>query len=161
MEGKLVMSRSPCCAPSALKNLLPPSILHPKEFKSPNRLFALSPNCHLQLSGQQNLSVNKTSRNTLSPFAQCNNSNLQPGWSSPCRRFNFSSPVSGSSSGHQKGSSVSSVDSPQRLQFVSKIKTTITSSCNLLGRGRFGQVVLAKYKGKFHFLNVSCFAYPH
>lgn len=143
------MSRSPCFAPSALKNLLPPpSIVNPKEFKSPNRLFALSPNCHLQVPGQQNLSVKKTSsRNTLSPFAQCNNSNLQPGWSSPCRRFNFASPVSGSL-GRQQASSVSSVDSPQRLLFVSKIKTTITSSSNLLGRGRFGQVVLAKYKGK-------------
>lgn len=39
-----------------------------------------------------------------------------------------------------------SVDSPNRPRFVSSIKSTVHSS-SVLGRGRFGQVVLAKYKG--------------
>lgn len=134
------MSRSPCCAPS-LKNLLPPSIVHPKDFnKSPSRLSS-SPNLLLQPPSQNHLLYKS---NSLSPFAQCN-TNLQSHQPlSPARCFNFSSPKKSFTS--QPSSPC--VDSPQRLLFVSKIKTTFASSSNLLGRGRFGKVVLAKYKGR-------------
>lgn len=119
------MSRSPCVA-SSLKSFLPI-----KDFKSPNHHLKLSPIpvAHTQY------------RATLSPFPQCNS---QPLFStlSP-NHFSLSSP----NNLLQKCDPVSlSVDSPHRLLFASKIKTSHTSS-NLLGRGRFGQVVLAKYKG--------------
>jgi hypothetical protein len=121
------MSRSPCVAAASLKNFLPI-----KDFKSPN---------HLKLSPVPALPTQY--HNLLSPFPQCNpqtSSSLSP---SPSH-FNFSSPKTL----FQKRDSISlSVDSPHRLLFASKIKTTHNSS-NILGRGRFGQVVLAKYKGK-------------
>nr|CAH0108231.1 unnamed protein product [Daphnia galeata] len=119
------MSRSPCVAAASLKNFLPI-----KDFKSPN---------HLKLSPVPALPTQY--HNLLSPFPQCNpqtSSSLSP---SPSH-FNFSSPKTL----FQKRDSISlSVDSPHRLLFASKIKTTHNSS-NILGRGRFGQVVLAKYK---------------
>lgn len=120
------MSRSPCVAAS-LKNFLPI-----KDFKSPN---------HLRLSPTP--ATQTQYRATLSPFPQCNS---QPTFLSLSpSHFSFSSP----NNLFQKRDSISlSVDSPHRLLFASKIKTTLTSS-NLLGRGRFGQVVLAKYKGNF------------
>lgn len=122
------MSRSPCVAASLTKNLLPI-----KDFKSPNRL---------RLSPAQ--SVPTQYRTTLSPFPQCNNN--QPSLSSLSpSHFGFSSSPTNLLQPHCDCISLS-VDSPHRLLFASKIKTTLTSS-NLLGRGRFGQVVLAKYKG--------------
>jgi len=120
------MSRSPCVAAASLKSFLPV-----KDFKSPN---------HLKLSPVP--AVHTQYHTLLSPFPQCNpqsTSSLSP---SPSH-FNFSSP----NNFFQKRDSISlSVDSPHRLLFASKIKTTLNSS-NILGRGRFGQVVLAKYKG--------------
>ena len=117
------MSRSPCVAAS-LKSFLPI-----KDFKSPNQLrVSPTPAAHTQY------------RASLSPY-QCSS---QPTFLaiSPSH-FSFSSP----NSLFQKRDSISlSVDSPHRLLFASKIKTNLNSS-NLLGRGRFGQVVLAKYKG--------------
>ena len=112
------MSRSPCVAASSLKNFLPV-----KDFKGP----------HLKVSP-----LPAARRSSISPYGQCNSSSTSPfnNFTSPCslvqqRRESFSL----------------SVDSPQRLLFVSKIKTDTTPS-SFLGRGRFGQVVLAKYKGE-------------
>lgn len=120
------MSRSPCVAATSLKNFLP---INNKDFKSPNRLrLSPVPPAH---STQY--------RTTLSPFPQCNAqfSSLSPS--------QFPTSPNTSLQPHRDCVSIS-VDSPHRLLFASKIKSSITSS-NLLGRGRFGQVVLAKYKG--------------
>lgn len=124
------MSRSPCVAAS-LKNFLPI-----KDFKSPSNL-RLSPAP----------AVPNQYRATLSPYTQCNPqstfSTLSPS------HFNFS--CSPNNLLKQCDSISLSVDSPHRLLFASKIKTTLTTS-NLLGRGRFGEVVLAKYKGNFLYI---------
>ena len=80
----------------------------------------------------------KTAPCSLSPYNQCKS--LQVPSPSP---FHLSP---GTNSFLRRKSLPSSVDSPQRLLFVSKIKTSLKTS-NRLGRGRFGQVVLAKYKG--------------
>ena len=123
------MSRSPCAA--SLKNFLPTT-----DFKSPHNHLRLSPVPPVQASKY---------RANLSPYDQCNSSQSSQLLPSPSR-FSITSP---NNLFHQRDSFSHSVDSPHRLLFVSKIKTTLTSS-NLLGRGRFGQVVLAKYKGKTH-----------
>jgi len=47
-----------------------------------------------------------------------------------------------------KDSHLLCIDSPQRLLFAAKIKTNLNQA-NLLGRGRFGQVILAKYKDDY------------
>ncbi|KAK4036132.1 hypothetical protein OUZ56_028197 [Daphnia magna] len=116
------MSRSPCVAAS-LKSLLPIT-----DFKSPN---------HLKLSPAQ--PVQTQYRTSLSPYPQCN-PQPTPLLSPSPSHFNFPSP----NNFFQQRDCIS-VDSPQRLLFSTKIKTTLNSS-NILGRGRFGQVVLAKYK---------------
>ena len=124
------MSRSPCAA--TLKNFLPAT-----DFKSPLHHLRLSPVPPVQASKYRaNLSPYDT------PYDQCNSSQSSQLIPSPSR-FSITSP---NNLFHQRDSFSHSVDSPHRLLFVSKIKTTLTSS-NLLGRGRFGQVVLAKYKG--------------
>ena len=69
-------------------------------------------------------------------FEQCKVHHLSPA-RNQLNRSNFNS-------------NLLSVDSPNRLLFISKIKTKVNVS-NVLGRGRFGHVVLAKYKGnRFH-----------
>ena len=122
------MSRSPCVtavASAGFKNLLTiPSVS--RDLFNSNK----SPQCSPKHLLPPPATHHSSFRASLSPH-QC----LSP--------RNFGSP-------HRKlfaGQSSPSVDSPQRLLFASKIKTAVTSS-NLLGRGRFGQVVLAKYKGK-------------
>ena len=108
------MSRSPCA--TALKNFLPT-----KDFKSPHHL-RLSPVPPVQPSHY---------RANLSPFDQCKSSQSSQLTPSPSR-FSVSSP---NNLFHQRDSLSQSVDSPHRLLFVSKIKTSLASSSNLLGRG--------------------------
>ena len=123
-ENMAMNMRSPNPCVSGLK-----SFLDIKDFKSPR--LKLSPSVHPE---------NRPSQNRLSPYGQCNSNLHSPSSSHFICTQDSLSPFA------RKKSNLLSVDSPRRLLFVSKIKTTL-STANLLGRGRFGQVVLAKYKG--------------
>lgn len=124
------MPRSPCVATSSFKSILPI-----RDFKGSSYL-KVSP-----------LPAAKAAyRSSLSPFSQCNSSKQSHTSVSPSQYNHSSSPHDLT---HRRESFNLSVDSPQRILFVSKIKTTTSSSPSFLGRGRFGRVVLARYKGDY------------
>ena len=136
------MSRSPCA--TSLKTILDIA----SDFKSPR--LKLSPSV-------LHVNTNRTSLNRLSPYnnsIKCKSPRLSPGpphfITAAARQSPAGNPSSFST--ENKPDIFYSADSPHRLLFVSKIKTTVSTS-NLLGRGRFGQVVLAKYKGTFFTLS--------